>query len=637
MNQSLAAFVRADRPAILAAWKKRIGSLPASDGPSLVTHGARVLDWLATSLEEQVGHDVQARDLPPEESFSAPRAIAELALLTETIDQLQPASVDSVSRHSLHRVIEAAIAQSLARDSDESDKLRKRLRLATDVTLVGSWECDPVTGIAVADARSRELFGLVDGEPATVDALTSHLHAGDRERVRLGIANTLGAGEPYMDDCRTVRADESACRWIAIAADGHQGAHAPRPRVLGIVHDITDRKRTEEEHARVVEELSRAVHISEMFVGILSHDLRNPLNSILAGAQLLGVGDLPADKSARIVSLVVSSGERMGRMIEQLLDFTRARLGEGIPLDRAPVDLADLARAVVEEGKAATTGRAMQVTARGDAVGTWDPDRLSQIVSNLVGNAVQHGQPGPIDVVVDGTDPDSVSLSVANPGVIPSEVLPVIFNPFRGTVQKRGQSKGLGLGLYVARQIALAHGGELESRSTAAGLVVFELKLPRVPPRTPPRPDFVRDEELAAFERMAAPPSASAVTAQLFGATSLHERAPLEHSDIVKSYGTLLDTALHRKAYRGQGEGLADDLRALAERLGDLGAGPREVTEVHARALRLAVRGVSAAKTQALLSEGRLLALELMGNLASYYRRRSRGQDRASGGPTSQG
>ena len=143
--------------------------------------------------------------------------------------------------------------------------------------------------------------------------------------------------------------------------------------------------------------------------------------------------------------------------------------------------------------------------------------------------------------------------------------------------------------------------------------------------------DFVREEELAGYERMAAPLSSSAVTAQLFGATALAERVPLEHSEIVDRYRDLLETALHRRAYRGQGEGLPADLRGLADRLGELGAGPREVTAVHARALHQAVRGVTAAKTQALLAEGRLLALELMGGLASYYRRRSHGPSRSPG------
>jgi len=627
---ALVEFVRTDRTAILAAWRERIGRLPAWDGPSLATHGIRVLEWVVTSLEQRGKPDDTSTALPLEESFSAPRAIAELALLTETIDRLKPPTVDNVARDSLHRVIDAAITHSLARDNDESERLRKRLRLATDVTLVGSWELDPVSGVVLADPRSRELFCVTAEQPPTVDGLTELLHADDRERVRAGIAQTLGSGEPYIDECRTHRPD-GAIRWIAIAADAHPSLGAVLPNVLGIVHDVTDGKRAEEEHARVVEELSRAVHISEMFVGILGHDLRNPLSAILCGAQLLA-DDARDEKSTSVLSRVLSSGERMGRMIDQLLDFTRARLGEGIPLDRDTVDLAVLAAEAVAEGKSSATSCGLRLTTNGDTVGSWDRDRVSQILSNLVGNAIQHGQAaGNVEVVVDGTDPERVILSVQNEGLIPLHLVPVIFNPFRGTVQKRGKSKGLGLGLYVARQIALAHGGELSVEPTATG-TIFTLTLRRVTPGTPTsRQDLVREEELAAFERMAAPPSSSAVTAQLFGATPLAERVPLEHSDIVDRYRALLETALHRKAYRGQGEGLADDLRGLADRLGELGAGPREVTDVHARALRQAVRGVTAAKTQALLAEGRLLALELMGGLASYYRRRSRGQSRSPG------
>jgi signal transduction histidine kinase len=628
----LAGFVREHRATILDAWKERIASLPPSTAASLVTHGAAVLDWLARSLEDDARNDEIPHGLPGGESFSPPRAIAELALLAETLAQLEPAS-NELARDSLHRVIDAAIAHSLARDRDEGDRLRKRLRLATDVTLVGSWDLDPATGVVGADPRSRELFCMVDGDAATVEALTSRLHGDDRARVRAGIEQTLASGAAYMEECRTLRPDAGGHRWIAIAADSHQSAGARAPRVLGIVHDITDRKRSEEEHARVIEELSRAVHISEMFVGILSHDLRNPLSAILGGAQLLGA-DARDEKSTRVLRLVTSSGERMGRMIDQLLDFTRTRLGEGIPLEREAVDLAELASSAIDEGKAASAASVLRLTARGDTTGVWDRDRVCQILSNLIGNAVQHGTAsGTIDLVLDGTSTDSVRMFVENQGVIPAHLVPVIFNPFRGTLQKRGKAKGLGLGLYVARQIALAHGGELTVASTATG-TVFTLTLPRgeaavVSSR---QLDFVREEELAAFERMAAPPSVSAITAQLFGATPLHERAPLEYSDIVERYGLLLHTALHRKAYRGQGEGLAEDLRGLGERLGDLGAGPREVTDVHARALKVAVRGVTAAKTQALLAEGRLLALELMGNLASFYRRRSRASVRTAAG-----
>ena len=436
----LAAFVRADCSAILAAWRVRIESTRTPDGPSLVTHGAGVLEWIAGSLEGKANDGPDT--LPASARFGAPRAVAELTLLAETIGALQPPSVDTGVRDSLQRLIASGIAQSLARDGDEAERLRKRLRLATDLTLVGYWELDPESGVVGADARTRELLDLVDlavGGLLTVDALTARLHVDDRERVRLGIASALGASGPYMDDCRIVRPGDGACRWLSIAADAHRGAPVLGMRVIGIVHDITDRKRTEEEHARVVEELSRAVHISEMFVGILSHDLRNPLGAILGGAQLLGSAPLSADRSTRILSLIVSSGERMGRMIDQLLDFTRSRLGEGIPLERGPLDLAEVARQAVEESEAATAGTSIRLTTKGDTSGTWDKDRLSQVLSNLVGNALQHGRPtSGVDVVLDGTDAEHVSLSVENVGDIPDDILPVIFNPFRGTLQKRG-------------------------------------------------------------------------------------------------------------------------------------------------------------------------------------------------------
>lgn len=477
----LAEFIHTNRTAILAAWKTRVARLPNFEGPSPIANGARVLEWLGRSLASQAGRANAAEtasDLPFDPRFSAPRAIAELALLTDTIDQSRPASIDDAARDLLHGVIDGAIANSIARDADDSDRLRKRLRLATDVTSVGSWELEPASGVVTTDPRSRELFGIGANEAATLDVLTRRVHEKDRGRVRAGIANMLAAGHPYIDECRTACADESGVRWIAIAADAHQGVHASVPTVLGIVHDVTDGKRAEEEHARVIDELSRAVHISEMFVGILSHDLRNPLSAILGGAQLLAL-DAKDEKAARVLKLVVSSGERMGRMIEQLLDFTRVRLGEGIPLERDACDLGNLARDVVAEGQAGSAASLLRHTARGDTIGAWDRDRVNQILTNLVGNAIQHGRAhGAIDIVVDGRDPVRVTLSVENEGVVPAELLPVIFNPFRGTLQTRGKSRGLGLGLYVARQIALAHGGELTVVTTASG-TKFTLSLPR--------------------------------------------------------------------------------------------------------------------------------------------------------------
>lgn len=625
----LADLVRAERTAILTAWTRRVDRLPASDTPSLVPEGDGLIAWIARALADPSRADSPGDGLVGR--FGGQRAIVELALLTDAIDRLGPVPLDDAARDALHVVVDGAIARSRAREADEAERLRTRLRLATDLTLVGCWELDPRTGLVRADTRARELFGVPD-TAATVDALTSSLHADDRDRVRESLSTGLGSDRRTRAECRAIRNVEGSYRWIALAAEVYQSPGATRT-LLGIVHDISDQKRAEEEHARVVVELSRAVHMSEMFVGILSHDLRNPLSAILSGANLLG-RELQTEKSGRVLSRVVSSGERMGRMIDQLLDFTRVRLGEGIPLARTAMDLAELVREVVEEARVSRPAAVLHLMEQGDTTGAWDRDRLSQVVSNLLGNALQHGEPGAggIEIVLDGSNPAHVTLAIHNPGAIPVDLLSVLFDPFRGTVHKLGKSSGLGLGLYVARQVAVAHGGELAVESPPTGTVIFRLRLPRSAPSARPSPVvLVGDEELAAFARMAAPIGTTAVTARLFGATPLALRAPLEHADIVRQYGNLLESALKRKVYRGQGESLARDLNALADRLGELGAGPRELTEVHAEALRQTLRGANSSKTLALISEGRLLALELMGHLASYYRRRYRGQPRASG------
>jgi hypothetical protein len=131
--------------------------------------------------------------------------------------------------------------------------------------------------------------------------------------------------------------------------------------------------------------------------------------------------------------------------------------------------------------------------------------------------------------------------------------------------------------------------------------------------------------ELSAMDEMAAPNPSTAVTAHVFGEVPLHERAPRAHAEIAAQYATILRETVRRRAYRGDAHDASLELRALARRLGELGAGAREATEIHARALREVVRGAPIAHAHALVEEGRLTALELMGHLVSYYRRRSVG------------
>ncbi|APR77457.1 Histidine protein kinase AsgD [Minicystis rosea] len=219
----------------------------------------------------------------------------------------------------------------------------------------------------------------------------------------------------------------------------------------------------------------------ELFVGMLGHDLRSPLASILTAAGLLLRRGGLSPEDAKAAERIGAAGLRMKRMIEQILDLTRSRLGGGIPVVLQRTDVCDLVRRIVEELEAAHLGRTIQLTVRGEPRCWCDPDRLAQVVSNLVGNALQHSPPDlPVDVVVERAG-QQVRVLVHNGGPpIPADLLPVIFDPFRrsSTAEKDRSLGGLGLGLYISQQIARAHGGRIEVTSSDEAGTTFTLTLP---------------------------------------------------------------------------------------------------------------------------------------------------------------
>jgi signal transduction histidine kinase len=233
-------------------------------------------------------------------------------------------------------------------------------------------------------------------------------------------------------------------------------------------------KRAEE----IGQELRKVAEFREMFIGILGHDLRNPLWGIsMATGELLRRGLLD-ERDTKMVVRIVNASQRMGRMITQLLDLTRARLGGGLPLELKPVDLRELCQHIVDELEAT-----IELKVEGEATGTWDPDRLAEALSNLVGNAIEHAAPATAVTVEVHTADAEVVVEVRNQGdPIPAAVLPFIFEPFRRAGQERKSTTGnLGLGLFIAHQIVISHGGTLEARS-GGGTTTFVMRLPRHPP-----------------------------------------------------------------------------------------------------------------------------------------------------------
>ena len=223
-------------------------------------------------------------------------------------------------------------------------------------------------------------------------------------------------------------------------------------------------------------------------VGILSHDLRNPLSGIILGATMLMSRQEReslrggTDKGVSVIcTRILNSARRMDRMIGDMLDLTRTRFGKQIPMTRAPIDLEPLCRQVLAELEGQCPTR-LRFSTEGDLHGVWDGDRLAQVLSNLIRNAIQHGgTEDPITLVALGVG-DEVLLKVHNGGPpIPEEALPRIFEPMIRLVEDK-KNAGLGLGLFIAFQVVMAHEGTLEVISTAEGGTTFTARLPRQAP-----------------------------------------------------------------------------------------------------------------------------------------------------------
>ncbi len=238
-------------------------------------------------------------------------------------------------------------------------------------------------------------------------------------------------------------------------------------------------------HRRAQEEFLRATELEQQLVGIVGHDIRTPLSAILASAraQLASEQLAPAQRTA--FERVARGGERIGQIVDLLLDFTRARIGGGIPVARRPGDLNEMCRRVADELQATRPKRLLLCDFSRDSLqGEWDLDRLAQVLANLLDNAFKYSPDNtPVRLSTRERDAETVLLEVHNQGApIPEHLLPLLFEPFR-----RGETTGemarssLGLGLYIAHDIVRAHGGSITVHSTAEEGTTFRVCLSRGP------------------------------------------------------------------------------------------------------------------------------------------------------------
>lgn len=234
----------------------------------------------------------------------------------------------------------------------------------------------------------------------------------------------------------------------------------------------------EKQLAKQLEELKQALALNELFTAVLGHDLRTPLSAVLNGTDLLlKISQDPMIRTS--ATRMQSSAQRMNKMVEQLLDVARIRAGN-MQLRVSEIDYAEQCGRLADElGDHRKNGR-VTIEAVGNTIGAADVDRIQQVFSNLMANALQHGgDAAPIKVSIDGTDPQAISVSVQNAGVIPADALESIFEPFvsRQTIQKSTQ--GLGLGLYIVRKFVELHGGSVTVTSGDASDTRFVARFPR--------------------------------------------------------------------------------------------------------------------------------------------------------------
>ncbi|WNG57511.1 PAS domain S-box protein [Archangium gephyra] len=289
------------------------------------------------------------------------------------------------------------------------------------------------------------------------------------------LSRSLIHGETVVREPVTIIRPDASRRQIDVSSTLVRDAAGRLVAGVAVSTDVT-------QHHELREALRREGEVRERLLGIVSHDLRNPLQAISTVSQLLLNSPAPLTAPQRKwVSRIRMSVLRMDRLIRDLLDFVRIRQGGTLPIQRQPMSLEEVGRTAVDELQAAHPQCQLLLEARGETRGEWDPERLIQLLGNLLSNALTHGAEGaPIQVRVNGEDAQVV-LEVANQGIpIPPELLPRIFEPFTRASREGNALKGVGLGLFIVYEIVAAHGGHIDVSSSAEAGTVFRVRLPRV-------------------------------------------------------------------------------------------------------------------------------------------------------------
>ncbi|UJR85811.1 PAS domain S-box protein [Sandaracinus amylolyticus] len=345
----------------------------------------------------------------------------------------------------------------------------QRLRDLFALAPIGIAELDPATGAMThCNPRLCSITGF--GEDELRGRALAEL-AGMQARTACGAAidEVLHGQRPSVEhETRFVRKDGTeVCVRAVLAAFRAEGEE--RAIAIALVEDIESRKALERAREQAAEQRER-------FVGIVSHDLRNPLGAILSATYLLERKGALSGADATLLARIHRSADSMRALIHDLLDYERARAGVAVPITTQPVELCALLDEVVAETRQAHPRSPIEVADCAPLRGLWDPARVQQAITNLLVNAIQHGDPHqPVRLAAVAQEGHAV-LTVWNAGApIPSAIRDTLFEPFK-RAQRAGA--GVGLGLFIVREIAIAHGGTVDVESSVERGTTFRLVLP---------------------------------------------------------------------------------------------------------------------------------------------------------------
>jgi phosphoserine phosphatase RsbU/P len=371
--------------------------------------------------------------------------IAVEAMKSGAEDYLPKAALAEPRR--LARLVERTCAESQLRLQVQREQAR--LALAMEASGAATWSTDGAPPVVTGGERFRQLFSLQGDGTWPLAQWLSCFKPPDAQRLEAALQEGPVSLQAELAG--------SPGHWVELRGRRELGG----PSHFGTVLDISASKAAE----------ARTLAMKDRLMGIASHDLKNPLSAVKMGIQLLSRSERLDEKERRLVAQIAASAERMTKLIAQLLDLTRVRLGGGLALERRPVALEPLIQALVEETRLGAPGLIIETRLSPVTVQA-DPDRLAQVVSNLLSNAAQHGHPErPIAVTLRQAQGRAL-IEVENHGEpLSPAVLETLFEPF---VKGHGAAReGIGLGLFISREVMQAHGGTLNATSSPEGLTRF--------------------------------------------------------------------------------------------------------------------------------------------------------------------